>query len=87
MSSIEFVGLKRILENSNADIIKVCSTLVKIFMNILKTPSEVDSRRIRLDNPDIMDNLMPYSGGLETLFEIGFLEVDDIKIILKMFDL
>jgi hypothetical protein len=74
-SSSDSVGLKRILENSNDDIIKICTTLIKIFSSIVDKPNEAEHRRIRLDSSDVMENLMPYSGGLEVLFEIGFQEV------------
>ena len=74
-SSLDSVGLKRILENSNDDIIKICTTLIKILSNIVDKPNETEHRRIRLESSDVMENLMPYSGGLEVLFEIGFQEV------------
>lgn len=73
--SSNFVGLKRIKENSKVEIVKICETLIKILDSIIQKPNAPEPRRIFLESPDIIDNLMPYSGGLETLFEIGFVEV------------
>ena len=75
MSSADFVGLIRIAENAHDDIIKVCRTLVRILGGIVTRPNDTEPRRIRLDHADIVENLMPYSGALEILFEIGFQEV------------
>lgn len=76
--SSDLVGLKRILENSNDNIIKVCTTLINILSKIISKPNETENRRIRLDSSDVIENLMPFSGGLEVLFEIGFQEVISI---------
>jgi hypothetical protein len=75
-----FIGIQRIKENSKENILIICKTLLKIIENVLKSPDSVEARRIYLDSEDVLVNLMPFSGGLESLFEIGFEEV--IKILL-----
>lgn len=70
-----FVGLRRIKENSNRDEIQlICQTLIQIIDDIMMNPSDHSKRRIKLDSEQISTYLMPYSGGMETLFEIGFEE-------------
>jgi hypothetical protein len=71
----KFIGIQRIKENSKENILVVCKTLLKIIENILQNPDSIESRRIFLDSEDVLANLMPFSGGLESLFEIGFEEV------------
>jgi hypothetical protein len=71
----KFIGVQRIKENSKENILVVCKTLLKIIENILQNPDSIESRRIFLDSEDVLANLMPFSGGLESLFEIGFEEV------------
>lgn len=73
-----FVGLNRIKENTNkSEIIKVCQTLIKIFDDIIKSPDDSSKRCIKLESDDVSMHLMPFTGGMETLFEIGFEENND----------
>ncbi len=71
-----FIGLKLIKENKNQDeILTVCNVLIQIMDNILANPNDLSYRSIKLDSDEVSTKLMPYSGGLESLFEIGFEEV------------
>jgi hypothetical protein len=71
----EFVSIKKIKENEPETRVKLCESLKKILGSILANPEADDSRRISLLSSDIVDNLMPFDGGLESLFEVGFVEV------------
>ncbi len=68
----KFIGLKRIKENNEVDLQTVCGILMKIIDEILENPNDITKRNVKLDSLDI---LMTLSGGMETLFEIGFIEV------------
>ena len=68
----KFIGLKRIKENNEVDLQTVCGLLIQIIAEILENPNDLTKRNVKLDSLDI---LMTLSGGMETLFEIGFIEV------------
>lgn len=59
--------------------IKIQQSALKILCelcdNILKYPEEHKYRKIRIANPSITDKLLPASGAIECLFELGFIEV------------
>jgi hypothetical protein len=71
----EFVSIKKIKENEVTVRTKLCVTLKNIVQKILENPDDKDCRKISLLNSDVVDDLMPFDGGLESLFEIGFVEV------------
>jgi hypothetical protein len=73
MNQTEFVSIGKIKANKTEDRQKICETLKKVLSKIVANVD--DSRRISLLDANIVDNLMPYDGGLEALFEIGFIEV------------
>ncbi|XP_008559127.1 peptide-N(4)-(N-acetyl-beta-glucosaminyl)asparagine amidase isoform X1 [Microplitis demolitor] len=58
--------------------IKIQQSALKILCelcdNILKYPEEHKYRKIRIANPSITDKLLPASGAIECLFELGFIE-------------
>lgn len=77
------VGLNKLKQNGDKNEIRiVCQTLLKIISKILDKPNESSLRKISLDSDDVLYNLMPYEGALETLFEMGFEEVFFIYCIL-----
>ncbi|XP_067664918.1 peptide-N(4)-(N-acetyl-beta-glucosaminyl)asparagine amidase-like [Haliotis asinina] len=61
-------------ENSKEIFIETSELLIKFASNILKKPNEAKYRKIRLGNPIVQSKLLPISGALEVLFEMGFLE-------------
>ena len=69
------VQLEKIKLNKKENINKICQTLIKIVKDIIESPQDLTKRRIRLESDEVINNLLPFSGGLETLFEIGFEEV------------
>jgi hypothetical protein len=71
----DITSLNRILENNDIQQQIVYKTLITIIENILKNPAAQEYRRIHLLSNELVENLMPFSGGLEFLFEIGFEEV------------
>ena len=79
----KFIGLKRIKENNDPkDIPVICDSLREIIKLIIDHPNDESKRCIQLDS---LETLMSYSGGMETLFEIGFIEV--ILILCSLFSL
>lgn len=75
MSSLNPVGLDRIKSNPRSTVVSICNTLINIFDKILSKPDDEQSRRLLLESDEVAHNLMPYDGGLEVLFESGFIEV------------
>ena len=65
----------KIKENKLDDLKIVCQTLIKILKEILDNPNDASKRKLYLDSDEISNKLMPFTGGLETLFEIGFQDV------------
>ena len=62
-------------ENSVADFLKASDILLKFASNVLNNPNEPKYRKIRLSNPVVETKLLPVSGALQCLFEMGFQEV------------
>jgi len=62
-------------ENSSQDFLTASEILLKFANNILKSPNEPKYRKIRLGNPTVESKLLPVSGAMECLFEMGFTEV------------
>ncbi|XP_050400268.1 peptide-N(4)-(N-acetyl-beta-glucosaminyl)asparagine amidase [Patella vulgata] len=61
-------------ENESKTAFEAIDILLKFCKNIIKNPSEEKYRRIRLKNPIIESKLLPVSGAMECLFDMGFLE-------------
>lgn len=80
------IGFSRLKENSKKDIQNLCKILLQLLNNILKYPDESRYRKLLLDSELIADKLMPFSGGLEILFEIGFQEGEDNFFLPDNFD-
>ncbi|KAF4518385.1 hypothetical protein B566_EDAN010477 [Ephemera danica] len=55
----------------------VSSLLLQICDNILNHPEEIKYRRLRLSNANVSTKLLPATGAIECLFEMGFEEADD----------
>jgi hypothetical protein len=68
-----FLGIRRIKENNDTkDLILICNALIEIIKKIIDNPNDESKRNIKLESLEV---LMSFSGGMETLFEIGFIEV------------
>lgn len=76
----DLAGINRIIENPPETISLICQTLLKIIQNILDNPNDSKPRRVALLSDEVANKLMPYSGGLEALFEMGFQEVNKLLI-------
>lgn len=63
-------------ENDKEIKLKAFKVLLDICDNIIKYPDDIKYRRIKVGNQVIMNKLLPASGGIECLFEIGFQEVN-----------
>ncbi|XP_041364348.1 peptide-N(4)-(N-acetyl-beta-glucosaminyl)asparagine amidase-like isoform X2 [Gigantopelta aegis] len=64
-------------ENSKDSFLEASEILLKFASNVLKNPNDPKYRKIRVGNPVVQTKLLPVSGALECLFEMGFLEDGD----------
>ena len=62
-------------ENTKEDFLAASELLLRLANNVIKNPLELKYRRIRLSNPLLESKLLPFLGGFECLFEMGFEEV------------
>ncbi|XP_043588129.1 peptide-N(4)-(N-acetyl-beta-glucosaminyl)asparagine amidase [Bombus pyrosoma] len=53
------------------------NALLTVCQNILSHPNEKKYREVRLDHPLVTTKLLPALGGIECLFDIGFVETTD----------
>ncbi|XP_043518804.1 peptide-N(4)-(N-acetyl-beta-glucosaminyl)asparagine amidase [Frieseomelitta varia] len=53
------------------------NALLTVCQNILSHPNDKQYREVRLDNPMVTTKLLPALGGIECLFDIGFVETTD----------
>lgn len=75
MASNESAPLLLFRENSKAEFLSACELLLRLADNVLENPDEHKYRRIRIANPLLESKLLPVIGGMECLFEMGFVEV------------
>lgn len=80
------IGLSRLKENSKKEIQNLCKILLQLLNNILGYPDQSKYRKLFLHSELIAEKLMPFSGGLEILFEIGFQEGEDYMFLPDNFD-
>lgn len=72
--------LETLKKNDPKQVKIVCETLLRILRAVQTcAPGDETSRRIRLESDDVQYNLLPYEGGLEILFDMGF---EEVRIIL-----
>lgn len=71
-------------ENSREDFLAASELLLRLASNVLENPQESKYRRIRIANPLLESKLLPVVGGMECLFEMGFLEVCILTAILSL---
>lgn len=62
-------------ENNKEDFLAASELLLRLANNVLENPDDSRYRRIRVGNPLVERKLLPVVGGLECLFDMGFLEV------------
>ena len=76
-------SFKKIYENSFEQQKLVFKGLKIILENVINNPLNNEFRKVRLLSENVVENLMPFNGGLEFLFELGFVE-DEENLILPM---
>lgn len=72
---MSYKSIDSLEENPKELFVKVTSILMKLIENVLKHPTEVKYRKIRLENATIGKYILPSIGGMECLFDMGFVEV------------
>ena len=75
MAPVKASVTKLVNENSVANFLKASDILIKFANNVINNPTDQKYRKIRLGNPVVESKLLPVSGALECLFEMGFEEV------------
>ena len=58
-----------------SNILELCRLLLRISGNILQHPKDEKYRQLRISNKIVMEKLLPASGGIQCIFEMGFVEV------------
>ena len=68
-------SVQEIANNGDEVFFQASEILLKFADNIMKDPENEKYRKIRVGNPIISEKLLPVSGAIECLFEMGFIEV------------
>ncbi|XP_063041866.1 peptide-N(4)-(N-acetyl-beta-glucosaminyl)asparagine amidase [Engraulis encrasicolus] len=69
-------GVSALCENTNEVFLDVSKILLTYADNILRNPNEDKYKSIRIGNPTFSTKILPVSGAVECLFEMGFEEGD-----------
>jgi len=70
------------IKSNNVDIrFRVVNVLLKLLNDIINHPNQPKFRRLYLNGDVIQNDLLPFSGAMEFLFEIGFID-DGISLVL-----
>ena len=72
-----FTSIDLLLENAPEDFLGAAEILVKFAANVLADSNNPKFRRIRVGNEKVVTRLLPVSGAMECLFEMGFIEDGD----------
>jgi len=70
-------AVEELIKSDKESFIAAASILIKFATNVLNQPAEPKFRKIRLGNKQVMEKLLPVSGGMECLFAMGFEESED----------
>nr|CAB3264319.1 peptide-N(4)-(N-acetyl-beta-glucosaminyl)asparagine amidase-like [Phallusia mammillata] len=70
-------AVKILKTNSDVDFNMGSKTLIRIASNILKSPTEVKFRSIRIDSKAFTEKILPFDGAVQCLMEMGFQEDND----------
>lgn len=70
------------IKNNSIDIcFQVVNVLLKLIDNIINNPYQPKFRRIYLDSDVFKNELLPFSGTMEFLFEVGFIDDGDSLVL------
>ena len=78
-------SVHELLQNTQELFLSSSETLLKLANNVLKDPKNDKYRRIRVGNAIVSERLLPVSGAIECLFEMGFVEVSRSKFSFQVF--
>lgn len=70
-----------LLKNSKEQFESASKLLVRFADNVLKDKSNEKYRSIRLENKIFQERILPFSGAVQCLFEMGFQEVSFFLIL------
>lgn len=73
--SCGFSSIQKLQDNDKSIFLSTSEILLKFANNIIKDPDNPKYRKIRVGNAIVMEKLLPVSGGVESLFDMGFKEV------------
>ena len=69
-------SVKSLFENPHDIALSTAEVLLKIANNILNDPENLKYRTLKVENAIVSSKLLPVSGVMECLFEMGFEEVN-----------
>ncbi len=67
--------VKLLFENPPQEALETADVLLKLANNVLNHPDNPKYRKIKVGNAIVSTKLLPVSGAMECLFEMGFEEV------------
>ena len=82
MSKDRYIECIQQIKDENKNSLEICILLLRITGNIIQHPKESKYRQLRILNKMVMEKLLPASGAMQCLFEMGFAEVSIFNIIL-----
>ena len=68
-------SVKMLFENPANEALSAAEVLLKVANNILNNPENPKYRTLKVGNAIVSTKLLPVSGAMECLFEMGFEEV------------
>lgn len=74
-------SLNDIKSNCSEIRFRVVSVLLKLIDDIINHPHQMKFRKIYLDSDIIQNNLLPFTGAMEFLFEIGFIGDENFLVL------
>jgi len=74
-------SLNDIKSNTEDICFQIINVLLKIITNILNHPFQSKFRTIFLESDIIQNNLLPFAGAMEFLFEIGFIDDGNVLVL------
>ena len=72
-------SVQQLLTNSTDVFLNASKIIITLATNILDNPANPKYRKLRVGNATVQRHLLPVSGALECLFEMGFEEVCNLR--------
>ena len=76
-------SFSELVSNSRDDFMKTSELLIRFAENVLKDENNPKYRKIRLENKIFQEKILPFTGAVQCLFEMGFQEVLKASLVFK----